>query len=111
MTGKVAGNLSEVPSEFMPCRAFRKHLVSKTNDTVTTNRYKQVIEFTRYEHCERCGRESWTTYSVPDWSRVRSKSIYPDNYTVKGGLKGPEAKNDYLERLGHKIAKPAKGGT
>lgn len=108
MAGKVAPDQASIPSEFMYCRAFRRHTDDHQNDTVVQNARGEVIEFTRHLLCTRCGFESWTTYSVPSFEVTHRKSNYQDNYQVKGGLKGPEAKRVYLDRLGYKMSKERK---
>lgn len=101
---KVAEEPGEIPSEFMQCRAFRRHSEAIVNDSVVQQRGK-VVEFTRHVKCLRCGYESWVTYSVPEWNVLGRKTYYPDFYQMKGGLKGPDAKQEYIGRLGYKTAR------
>lgn len=96
-----AESISEVPVQFLECRAWRDHLFIKRDDRVTTHR-RRVIEVARWRQCDRCGYETVTLYAVENgvWTWLKSgPPVYPDNYLVTGGADRDELRNAYVKSL------------
>lgn len=97
---KKAASLSEVPDEFMRCRAFRKHPEIQVHDTVIRNARNKVIAFVRREACPLCEGGSETLYGLPGWNIVWRRRLYPDYYQIEGGADATELKDEYIRRMG-----------
>lgn len=112
MVEKRAADLSEVPSEYMECRAWRQHLFVKRHDSVVT-RDGRVIEVHKWRECDRCGYETTTIYMVDrngHWTRMSAKTHYSDNYLITNGgdIDPDDIKNAYLNGLGHAVGQQSR---
>lgn len=100
---KKAKSLSEVPDEFLRCRAFRKHPETPVHDTVIRDGRSRVIGFIRREACPFCGGGSQTFYTRDQvsrrWTVIWRKREYPDFYQIEGGSDASELKDEFISRL------------
>lgn len=98
-------SISDVPAEFMECRAWREHLYGRRNDKVTT-RNGRVVKVVKWRECVRCGYQTWVTWEISRgrWTRVKAASQHPDDYMVRGGVDTDAVKTEYLNRLGYRVS-------
>lgn len=91
--------ISKLEQTFLFCRTER-HLWHWDHDgEITVNSRGECVQFTRYKTCERCGSTHWTTYSVPDFRRLRQHTNYSDGYLAVKGMGRIPRVDVFIEQL------------
>lgn len=104
---KKATSVGEFDDAYLYCRE-RGHHWRHRNDHLTYGARKRVSEVERTWSCPTCGTNMTEVVSVPDFTIVRRKYDYPDNYladvpAMGGRMLRADVRREQFTRAGIKF--------